>query len=193
MTEKTPEGNYNTALLIDSKGNILNLYRKINLLEVEFDYYQIGASLKLINSPWGKLGINICSDNYSDALSLPIALGRMGANCILSPCSWTTDHYLTEKDNSYQNKWKEPFSKIARAFNIPVIGASSVGYIVGGPYEGKKMPGGSLVAFPDGSFIEAIFNEFSGSSLYVHLDLFKKAPYKGIQIGRHLNKIGLPY
>ena len=193
LTEKTQEGNYNSCIFINSQGEILNIYRKINLLEVEFDYYQIGSSVNVITSPWGKLGINICSDNYLDALSISNVLGRMGARFILSPCSWTVDHYLTENDNNYQNKWKEPFSKIAMAFEIPVVGATGVGYIVGGPYEGKKMPGGSLVAYPDGSFSEAVFNEFSGSSLYVQLKTFKKMEYKGVQIGRKLNKMGLPY
>ena len=193
LTEKTDEGNYNSCVFISPRGEILNVYRKINLLEVEFDYYLTGSSLSAVNSPWGKLGLNICSDNYLDSLSIANVLCRMGAVCILSPCSWTADHFLTEEDNCYQNKWKEPFSKIARAFGAPVVGATGVGYIVGGPYEGKKMPGGSLAAYPDGSFSECVFNEFSGSSMHISLNLLKRPRYKGAQIGKRLNQLGMPY
>ena len=79
LTEKTTEGNYNTALFINPQGEIINIYRKINLLEVEFPYYLIGSSLSVLNSPWGKLGINICSDNYIDALSIGNVLARNGS------------------------------------------------------------------------------------------------------------------
>ena len=156
---------------------------------MEFDYYQVGSSLNVINSPWGKLGNQYMLRQLFRCSSCSQCAGKNGAVCILSPCSWTVDHYLTEEHNVYQNKWKEPFTKIAQAFELPVVGGTGVGYIVGGPYEGKKMPGGSLVAFPDGSFLEGVFNEFSSSSLYVELKLLKTSKYKGVQWGKRLRQI----
>ena len=193
LTEKTKEGNYNTAVLINSKGEIIHLYRKINLIEVEFDFYLPGSCLSAVRSPWGKIGISICSDNYSSALSIPNALCRMGAVLILSPCSWTIDCDLSEDSPYWRDKWKRPFSQIAQAFEIPVLGATAVGYIVGGPYEGKKMPGGSLVAYPDGGFQECGFNEFAGELMPVRLNLLKQAKYKGAQAGKRLKSLGMPY
>jgi len=188
LTEKTKEGNYNTALLINSKGEITHKHRKINLLELEFPYYLIGRSLSVASSPWGQLGINICSDNYKDSLEIGNVLFRMGAQCILSPSSWTVDHSITEQDSIYENKWKQPFLYLAKTFQIPVLSATAVGYIVGGPYEGKKMIGGSLVALPDGSLKEGVYNELSKSLFCVDLSLTENK-YKGTQIGKRLQQI----
>ena len=188
LTEKTKEGNYNTALLIDSKGEIIHKYRKINLLEVEFPYYVVGRSLSVASSPWGQLGINICSDNYKSSLEIGNALFRMGAQCLLSPSSWTVDHSVTEQDSIYENKWKEPFSFLAKTFQIPVLSATGVGYIVGGPYEGKKMIGGSLAAFPDGTFKEGVYNELSKSLFCLDVPL-TEIKYKGVQVGQRIQEL----
>ena len=193
LTEKTKEGNYNSALFINPQGEIIHVYRKINLLEVEFPYYLIGSSLSVVSSPWGKIGINICSDNYNEALSIGNVLYRMGAICILSPSSWTVDHHVTEKDDPYKNKWKEPFLFLAKTFHISVASATGVGYIVGGPYEGKKMIGNSLCVLPDSSFQEAVRNEFSGSSLYIDIPMEKTVKYKGVQVGNRLKELGVNY
>ena len=188
LTEKTKEGNYNTALLINSEGEIIYKYRKINLLEVEVPYYLIGRSLSVVSSPWGQLGINICSDNYKDSLEIGNVLFRMGAQCILSPSSWTVDHSITEQDPIYENKWKEPFLYLAKTFQIPVLSATGVGYIVGGPYEGKKMIGGSLSALPDGTFKEGVYNELSKSLFYLDVPL-TDIKYKGIQVGKRIQEL----
>ena len=193
LTEKTKEGNYNSAVLINSEGEIQTIYRKINLLEVEFPYYLVGQTLVVVNSPWGKLGINICSDNYSDALSIGNVLARMGATCILSPASWTVDHHITEHEDPYKNKWKGPLGDIAKTFEIYMLSATGVGYIVGGPYEGKKMIGQSLVAKPDGSFDEEVVNEFSGTVFFTDIHLNKAGKYKGTLAGKRVKQCGLLY
>src|SRR5690606_18553414 len=84
LTEKTDSGNYNTAVLIDNNGNLLAKYRKINLLTVEFPFYQIGQSLSVIDTKFGKIGLNICADNYYDSLHIGHTLARMGAQIIIS-------------------------------------------------------------------------------------------------------------
>ena len=193
LTEKTNQGNYNSAVLINPKGQIETIYRKINLLEVEFPYYLIGQSLSVVNSPWGKLGVNICSDNYSDSLSIGNVLARMGAVCILSPASWTVNHHITEHDDPYENKWKKPLTSLSKTFKIYIVSATGVGYIVGGPYEGKKMVGKSLVAKPDGSFEEGTFNEFAGTSIYTDLLLNGTGKYKGTLAGKRAKECGFPY
>jgi predicted amidohydrolase len=192
LTEKTPECNYNTALLIDDRGNILLKHRKINLLEVEFPFYEVGQKLEVVNTPLGRIGVNVCADNYGDALHIGHTLARMGAQIILSPSSWTVDYHVTEIDEPYHEKWFKPFHHLASMHDIIVASATSVGYIVGGPYEGKKKVGKSLVVDKSGILVEGMFNEFAGELKTVELQLTPRT-IKGVQIGTSLKKKGYPF
>jgi predicted amidohydrolase len=176
LTEKTATKNYNTALLIDNNGTIVLKYSKINLLEVEFPYYEVGQRLEVVDTPFGKIGLNICADNYIDSIYNGHMLARMGAQLILSPSSWTVDHFVTEEMDPYKTKWIDPLSIIAKKYQIPVLSTTSVGYIVGGPYEGKKMVGCSLAVDETGILAQGEFNEFAGDLKVVSLNI--KSPQK---------------
>ena len=181
LTEKRNEKNYNTAILINPEGNIVSKYSKINLLEVEFPYYEIGQKLEVVDTPWGKIGLNICADNYYESgLHNAHMLARMGAQLILSPSSWTVDHSITEEMNPYKEKWVKPLTQIAKIYEIPVLSVTSVGYIVGGPYEGKKMVGCSLAVDQHGILAQGEFNEFAGDLKTVELNI-KPTSKKGVQ------------
>jgi hypothetical protein len=45
---------------------------------------------------------------------------------------------VTEEMDPYKDKWIKPLSEIAQLYDIPFVSVTSVGYIVGGPYEGKN-------------------------------------------------------
>jgi predicted amidohydrolase len=189
LTELDLEHNkrFNTAILIDNQGNILNKYRKINLLEVEFPYYSPGSSLSVVDTSLGRIGINICADNYKDSLHLAKSLVHMNAQIILSPSSWTVDHFVTEEMNPYQDKWINPLQTISKIYEIPFISTTSVGYIVGGPYEGKKMIGCSLAVDKNGNYIQGEFNEFAGDVKVVDIEL-GEGKWQGTQYGELFNK-----
>lgn len=193
LTERTDFGNYNSALLIGPDGAILSHYRKINLLEVERPFYLVGQKLEVVDTPWGKVGVNICSDNYIDALAIGNCLARMGARLILSPSSWTIDHDVVESDRPYGDKWLKPYEMLARLFSLTIVGVTSVGYIVGGPYEGKKMIGQSLAVGPRGLIHASQVNEFAGILDVITLQIDPDPVHVGTQIGANLNKNGLPY
>lgn len=193
LTERTERGNYNSALLIGPDGSILSHYRKINLLEVERPYYLVGQKLEVVETPWGKVGVNICSDNYIDALAIGNCLARMGARLILSPSSWTIDHDAVESDQPYGDKWLKPYETLARLFSLTIVGVTSVGYIVGGPYEGKKMIGQSLAVGPRGLIHASQVNEFAGTLDVITLQIDPEPVYVGTQIGAHLRIYGFPY
>lgn len=180
LTEKSGDKNRNTAILIDSTGNIVLKYAKVNLLEVEFPYYEVGQKLEVVDTPFGKIGLNICADNYIDSLYNGHMLARMGAQIILSPSSWTVDHFVTEEMDPYKTKWIEPLSIIARKYQIPMLSTTSVGYIVGGPYEGKKMVGCSLAVDETGILAQGEFNEFAGDLKVVNITI-KPIKKKGTQ------------
>lgn len=185
LTEKAEKGFYNTAILINNDGDIIHKYRKINLLEVEFPFYEVGQNLSVVDTPFGKIGVNICADNYEHALCLGHSLARMGAQIILSPSSWTVDHFITEEMDPYKDKWIKPLSEIATLYEIPVISTTSVGYIVGGPYEGKKMIGCSLAVDKNGKVTQGEFNEFAGDLKIVEVALGDNK-WKGTQYGKML-------
>ncbi len=192
LTEKTAFHHYNTALLIDDNGIIYGKHHKINLLEVEFPYYEVGQKLEVYDTVFGKIGLNICADNYQDALHIGHTLARMGAQIILSPSSWTVDYHITENDHPYHDKWFKPFHTLANYYDIIVASTTSVGYIVGGPYEGKKMVGCSLAVDRSGILTEGKFNEFAGSLSVIDIQLPIRKE-KGTQIGKMLHDKGYKF
>lgn len=182
LTEKIDaENRFNTAILINNLGEIVLKYHKINLLEVEFPFYEVGQTLNVADTPWGKIGVNICADNYLGAIDIGHVLARMGAQLILSPSSWTVDYSITEEDDPYQEKWLKPLSILADTHDLVIANCTSVGYIVGGPYEGKKMVGCSLVVGKHHIIAQGQFNEFAGELAVVEFEV-PSSRQKGVQI-----------
>ena len=189
LTEQAKDGVYNTAVLINSSGEILLKYHKINLLAVEQPYYRIGQTLRVVETPWGVVGVNICADNYIDSVEIGIVLARMGAQVILVPSAWTVDYHIVEGSNPYGEKWFRPFFTLASLFGLIVVSASCVGYIVGGPYEGKKLVGGSLCVGPDGTIASGRYNEFAGELAFAEFAVPVRKE-KGTEIGVLLKQRG---
>ncbi|OGX87777.1 hypothetical protein BEN47_00445 [Hymenobacter lapidarius] len=190
LTERGADGhNYNAAILIDPQGHIIVKYHKINLLTVELPYYAVGQTLNVVDTPLGKIGVNICADNYLDGLSIGHTLARMGAEFILAPSSWTVDYSVTEEHDPYEEKWIKPFSILAKLYNVVVVGTTSVGYIVGGPYEGKKSIGCSLAVDANGVQAQGAFNEFAGQLIVADLARPHR-PERGTAIGEMLQAKG---
>ena len=190
LTEKSDENSrYDTAILINDKGEIIIKYHKINLLVVEHPFYDVGQLLSVVDTPFGKIGVNICSDNYADSLHIGHALARMGAQIILSPSSWTVDHDITEENDPYGDKWAKPLGTLAELYDLVVVSTTSVGYIVGGPYEGKKMIGCSIAVNEKGIINKGMLNEFSGELTMTEFDVPQRKE-KGTEIGEMLREKG---
>jgi predicted amidohydrolase len=189
LTELKNGKRFNTALLVNSNGEIIHSYQKINLLEVELPFYEPGSNLSVVETPLGKIGVNICADNYSNALCLGHSLARMGAQILLAPSSWTVDHFVSEEMDPYKDKWIKPLSELATLYEIPVLSSTSVGYIVGGPYEGKKMIGCSLAIDKYGKVFQGGFNEFASDLTIVDVELGNNQ-WKGTQFGDMLQSKG---
>ncbi|RSK41213.1 carbon-nitrogen hydrolase family protein [Hymenobacter perfusus] len=193
LTERAPDGrNYNAAILINPQGKIICKYHKINLLEVELPFYAVGQTLNVVDTPLGKIGVNICADNFLDGLPIGHTLARMGAEFILSPSSWTVDYSITEEHDPYREKWVKPYSILAQLYNVSVVGTTSVGYIVGGPYEGKKSVGCSLAVDASGIRAQGTFNEFAGDLVVADLPRPVR-PEQGTQIGQMLQRKGFAF
>jgi len=187
LTEKFQDKVYNSAILINSKGNIILKYRKINVLVVGQEFYQIGNSLSVVETPFGIIGVNICSDNYTDGLPIGHTLARMGAQLILSPSSWTVSYAVTEETDPYGEKWVKPYSTLAELYNLVIVGTTSVGVIVGGPYEGMKMIGCSLAVNESGIIAQGEYNEFAGELVIAEFEIPIRDK-KGTAIGKMLRE-----
>jgi predicted amidohydrolase len=189
LTEKCNDKVYNAAILINNYGEIILKYRKINVLVCAQEFYSIGNSLSVVNTPFGIIGVNICSDNYIDSLEIGHTLARMGAQLILSPSSWTVDYSLTETEDPYGEKWLKPYSILSGLYDLVIISVTSVGYIVGGPYEGKKMVGCSMAVDKNGVIVKGVYNELTGNLVIAEINVVPRDA-KGTDIGKMLNRKG---
>jgi predicted amidohydrolase len=144
LVERAGDRLYNAAVLIDPRGEILFVHRKINELEIAHHLYNIGDRLAVTHTALGTLGINICADNFPNSLAIGHVLARMGAQILLSPSAWAVD---ADHDNAaapYGERWRCAFGELGRLYDLPVIAVSNVGWLTDGPWKGRKAIGCSL-------------------------------------------------
>lgn len=125
-------------------------HRKINLLDIVRPFYAVGDATGVGETPWGRIGIRICADNAPGALTIGHCLGRMGARALLSPCAWAVE---AGDQGPYGDMWKSSFTELARLYEMPVVGVSNVGWIEGGPWQGRKCIGNSIAVSADAEVI----------------------------------------
>ena len=142
---------YNSAVLIDRRGELVLLHRKINELDIARDLYAIGDRLRVAETELGRLGLHICADGFADGQTLSRSLGEMGADVILSPGAWAVDADHDNEQEPYGQIWRDSYIPVAREFSVWMIGVSNVGWLEEGPWAGKKCIGSSLVIDPNGS------------------------------------------
>lgn len=92
----TPERSYNTAVLIDSAGELKAIYRKIHLFDValadgtqlrESRSTEAGREVVVAETPWCKMGLSICYDlRFPELYRQQVA---QGAELLLVPSAFT--------------------------------------------------------------------------------------------------------
>jgi predicted amidohydrolase len=172
LTERAEGRIYNTAILIDPRGRILLVHRKINVLDIAQDLYAIGNRLGVAETELGTIGINICADNFPDSLALGHALARMGAQLLLSPCAWAVPADHDNRRQPYGDLWKEAYTRLAGLYEMPVVGVSNVGRLNAGPWKGRKCIGCSLAVGHRGEvLLQGPYGETAEQLLVVRLEL----------------------
>jgi len=155
ITERDGNDIYNSAIIIDRRGEIVLRHRKINELDVGLKIYKRGNTLGVIDTKFGRVGLEICADAWVPYITQTLSL--MGARVIFSPCAWAVEKGKEEENLSaikqhYENRTKES--------NVFLVGANAVGEITEGPWKGKILQGSSLVYGPGGKLIaEGWMNE----------------------------------
>jgi predicted amidohydrolase len=153
LVERDGDRLYNAAVLISPEGELLLKHRKINELDIAHDLYSIGDRLGVADTPFGRVGVTICADNFPGTLAFGESLARMGARLLLSPCAWAVDADHDNGKEPYGGLWKGAYSTLARKFPVTVVGVSNVGWMTGGPWEGRKCIGCSLAVGPGGEVL----------------------------------------
>jgi len=152
LTERDGEQVYNSAILIGRDGEILARHRKINELEFARKIYGVGKELKVVDTEFGLVALNICADNYVDSLALADAQASMGARLLLSPSSWAVPAGHDDEATPYV-EWQLPYRLIGERHNIPVIGVSNVGPVETGEWSGWSCIGRSLATDASGNIV----------------------------------------
>jgi predicted amidohydrolase len=141
---------FNSAVLINPEGRVVLVHRKINELEIAHDLYAQGEHLRVADTPLGRIGVMICADAFAEGQVISRALGMMGAQVILSPCSWAVPANHDQEREPYGQLWLDNYQPVAREFGLWIAGVSNVGPITDGPWSGRKCIGCSLVIGPKG-------------------------------------------
>ena len=154
LTEEDGGRTFNTAVLLDDQGRVRLKHRKINELDIAWHIYSRGTGLEVTDTPFGRVGIPICADNSTASTELGLALGRMGARLLLSPCAWavTPDHD-NAKDPYGRDLWDVAYRLFAEKQKVATVAVSNVGRMEAGPWEGRYCIGSSLAVGPDGTVL----------------------------------------
>lgn len=151
LVERAEERLYNAAVLIRPDGMPVLHHRKLNELELAHDLYAPGDRLGVAETPFGKIGVMICSDGFAPGFPVSRSLGMMGAQIILSPCAWAVPADHDPVREPYGALWRDSYSPVAREFGLWIAGVSNVGPVRSGPWAGRRCIGCSILVGPDGT------------------------------------------
>lgn len=179
IVEKDDDKTYNTAVLIDNKGNLLIKHRKLNELNIAHNLYEQGDRLNVCHTEFGTIGIHICADAFAKDLILSRALGYMGADIILSPSSWAVPPDHDNLKEPYGDEWNQAYEPVAKDFRMWIIGVSNVGQVTDGPWKDWNCIGCSLVIDPNGNeFLQGPYGINADTIMYVDITTLER-PARG--------------
>lgn len=153
LTEACGTRLYNTAVFISDQGELLGKHRKINLVEGVEPMFSVGDRLGVYETKFGLVGMDICADNFPSSLAIGQCLGKMGAQIILSPCSWAVRPEDKEYNPTYPDQWIQPYTQLSQQFGLSVIGVSNVGTVEEGAWKGMSCIGSSVAVMNHGGRI----------------------------------------
>lgn len=131
---------FNSALLIDNKGNIGGLYDKVHLFRDEKKIYKPGSEIKVYDTQIGKIGLSICYDMSFPEISRILAIKEAEIICNI---------FNGRNDKPYKSSRIEYLAR-TRAYenNAFLILANRVGIEKETPFVGH-----SIITAPNGEII----------------------------------------
>ena len=155
IVEKENGRLYNTAVMFSDKGERLGSHRKIHLVgDVEDDFYTAGTEIRVFDTACGRVGLPICADTATKSLFVVESMAYMGAQLLLSPCSWAVPP--EELGQPYGECWYAPYLALTAKYNVTIAGVSNVGPVNDGPWKGYLCIGNSIAAGEGGKIMAAL-------------------------------------
>lgn len=131
---------YDSAILIDEKGEILLKHRKNNILsELMEPPYTPGNGVQVVETKFGKIGVLICADTFQE--NLLIQMSKLQPDLMLIPYGWAAK---TAQWPEHGEELHNVVKNVAKKLQCPVIGTDLVGQISKGPWKGLTYGGQSI-------------------------------------------------
>src|SRR5690625_370231 len=153
LTEKRDEKIYNSAVVISDEGEIILTHSKINELDFTLDLYTKGNQINTVDTEFGRIGIPICADLLPEGNPIGHSVGLMGADLILSPCSWAVQPDHDNRLQPYGSEWVNSYGELSEKHQMTIVGVTNVGLVEGGEWDGWKCIGCSLAVGPNGEHL----------------------------------------
>ncbi len=177
LFEKRAPGLYhNTAVVIESNGEIVGKYRKMHIPDdpayYEKFYFTLGdLGFHSIQTSVGKLGVLVCWDQwYPEAARL---MAMQGAEILIYPTAiGYADNDTPEEQQRQRMAWQTVMRGHAVANGLPVIAVNRVGFEPdpSGQTAGIQFWGTSFVAGPQGEIIYEASTD-DEESIVVEMDM----------------------
>lgn len=116
---------YNSAVMVGPEGYI-GTYRKVHLWHKEKIWFKAGSRFKVFDTPFGKIGVMICYDNYFPETTR--ILTRMGADVVCQPTATQQDFdMLINQVRSAENAiFIGTADLVGKERNIKFVGQSQI-------------------------------------------------------------------
>ncbi len=145
LTERDVGGLYSAGVLFDVDGDVLLRHRRIHLDPCQRETYTSGDRLRVRQTPWGCVGIQVSAD--LDLPCLTDALAAMGAALIIVPGAWTCGPGGESSDVRALEACAVERTKTAP---VVLVSVNGVGAIEKGPLKDRALYGNSMVYAPGG-------------------------------------------
>jgi predicted amidohydrolase len=149
LAEKVEDSLYDSAVLIDDKGNIRLKHRKINVLEeLMASPYTPGCEVQVADTKWGRFGMIICADSWGEGVAE--RMKALTPDLLLVPYGWAASEDQWPEHGKELEKWVRYLGKF---LECPVVGTDPVGEISHGPWTGLTYGGQSLAVDSKGKVL----------------------------------------
>ena len=151
LDEKDGDRLYDSAVVINAQGQLIHKHRKIDVLpDLMSPPYSEGlaSDLKLVATPWGRVGLVICADTLNDEFMTEVE--QLEPDLLLVPYGWAAP---SDAWPGHAGSLVSVVTRRASQLECPVVGVNAVGVMTHGPWTGYVYGGSSLAAHADGSVV----------------------------------------